>query len=129
MDFIKKYWWQMLLGLALIGGAIIIINKKRKESGLSGILGGMSENTGINPLDRNLVLSIGMSGLEVMELQRRLKDAGQPLGSTGGSSDGVDGDFGALTLQALRNVKNVDAISLNDYDATIPATNTSTASM
>lgn len=116
MDFIKKHWWKILIGLAVIGVAIIAINKRRKKAGKGSLLDATIPNRGINPLDRSLVLSIGMSGLEVMELQRRLKDAGQNLGSTGKSSDGVDGDFGPLTLEALRNVKGVDAISLNDYD-------------
>lgn len=65
-------------------------------------------------LDKDMVLEKGSKGSEVAELQRRLKeDFGKYLGETGVDNDGVDGDFGTLTENALFEAKGVRKITLN----------------
>lgn len=55
-------------------------------------------------LDRNKLLSKGVKGHEVRELQRLLKVK-------------VDGDFGKNTLTALQKAKDVSQITLNQFQA------------
>lgn len=65
-------------------------------------------------LDKDMVLEKGSKGSEVAELQRRLKeDFGKYLGETGVDKDGIDGDFGTLTENALFESKGVRKITLN----------------
>ena len=67
-------------------------------------------------LDLDLKLAKGSKGAEVMELQRLLlEEHNSFLGETGENHDGVDGDFGSLTEQALKNFKGVTSISLNQF--------------
>jgi peptidoglycan hydrolase-like protein with peptidoglycan-binding domain len=66
-------------------------------------------------LDRELVLSKGSKGAEVSELQRILiKDFKADLGKSGANKNGVDGDFGQITEDALFKAKQVKKISLKD---------------
>ena len=37
-----------------------------------------------------------------MELQKRLKELGYDLGTSGSNKDGVDGDYGSKTREAVR---------------------------
>ena len=65
-------------------------------------------------LDKNMVLEKGSQGSEVAELQRILKeDFNKYLGETGVDMDGIDGDFGTLTENALVEAKGVKSITLN----------------
>jgi hypothetical protein len=66
-------------------------------------------------LDKEKVLKKGSKGAEVVELQRiLLKDYSADLGKTGVNEDGIDGDFGRLTENALMKAKNVKEIALKD---------------
>ena len=66
-------------------------------------------------LDEEKVLKKGSQGAEVVELQRiLLKDFSADLGKTGVNEDGIDGDFGTLTENALMKAKNVKEIALKD---------------
>lgn len=69
-------------------------------------------------LNGELLLSKGSKGAEVMELQRLLLEKNNAfLGETGENHDGVDGDFGSLTEQALKTFKGVTSITLNQFKA------------
>ena len=46
-------------------------------------------------------LKMGCTGTDVAELQRRLKQLGYDLGAFGPAKDGVDGEFGVRTMQAV----------------------------
>lgn len=64
-------------------------------------------------LDLNIILSKGSKGAEVSELQRILVDQyGADLGYSGVERNGIDGDFGSLTENALLQAKGVKEISL-----------------
>jgi hypothetical protein len=66
-------------------------------------------------LDREIVLSKGSKGAEVSELQRFLiKDFNANLGTSGADGNGVDGDFGQMTEDALFKAKKVKKIALKD---------------
>lgn len=68
-------------------------------------------------INRNKLLKKGVKGLEVRELQKKLKDnPSVNLGNTGTGKNGIDGDFGVLTEKALMLVKGIKQITLNDYD-------------
>jgi len=67
-------------------------------------------------LNLDMVLSKGSNGSEVSELQRiLLNQYGADLGFTGVEKDGVDGDFGTMTENALLKVKGVKQISLKEF--------------
>lgn len=67
----------------------------------------------LSTLDENLLLEKGSSGAEVRELQRILKDEyGQDLGTFGVEGDGIDGNFGSVTENALILAKGVKQITL-----------------
>jgi hypothetical protein len=64
-------------------------------------------------LDLNTILSKGSKGAEVSELQRILVDQYEAdLGYSGVERNGIDGDFGSLTENALLQAKGVKEISL-----------------
>lgn len=64
-------------------------------------------------MDLDMVLSKGSKGKEVSELQRILVNQyGADLGFTGADKDGIDGDFGTMTENALLKAKSVKQISL-----------------
>ena len=64
-------------------------------------------------LDMNAVLSKGSTGSEVAELQRILIDQYEAdLGYSGAERNGIDGDFGSITENALLKAKGVKEISL-----------------
>ena len=66
-------------------------------------------------LDKELILAKGSKGAEVSELQRILiKDFNAKLGNSGANKDGIDGDFGQMTEDALIKAKKVKKISLKD---------------
>lgn len=70
----------------------------------------------LSSLDENLLLSKGSKGAEVAELQRILKDElGYDLGTFGTEGNGIDGDFGTLTENALFKAKGVKQITLKDF--------------
>ena len=61
----------------------------------------------------NTVLSKGSKGAEVSELQRILIDQYESdLGYSGAERNGIDGDFGSITENALLKAKGVKEISL-----------------
>jgi hypothetical protein len=67
-------------------------------------------------LNEDLLLSKGSRGAEVVELQRILKDEmGYDLGTFGTDGDGIDGDFGTMTENALFKAKGVKQITLKDF--------------
>ena len=64
-------------------------------------------------LDLNAILSKGSTGDEVSELQRILiNQYGADLGYSGAEKNGIDGDFGSMTENALLKAKGVKSISL-----------------
>lgn len=64
-------------------------------------------------LDVNAILSKGSTGDEVSVLQKILiQQYGADLGYSGAEKNGVDGEFGSMTENALLNAKNVKEISL-----------------
>jgi hypothetical protein len=64
-------------------------------------------------LDLNTILSKGSKGVEVSELQRILIDQYEAdLGYSGAERNGIDGDFGSITENALLKAKGVKEISL-----------------
>jgi hypothetical protein len=64
-------------------------------------------------LDLNTILSKGSTGDEVSELQRILiNQYGADLGYSGAEKNGIDGDFGSMTENALLKAKGVKQISL-----------------
>ena len=70
----------------------------------------------LSPLHMDLLLEKGSKGAEVMELQRILKDEyGQDLGTFGAEGNGIDGDFGNTTENALLKAKNVKKITLKEF--------------
>jgi hypothetical protein len=67
----------------------------------------------LSMLNMDLLLEKGSKGAEVSELQRILKDdLGYDLGSSGAEGDGIDGDFGSITENALFQAKGVKKITL-----------------
>jgi hypothetical protein len=68
-------------------------------------------------LNNDLKLAKGSKGAEVFELQKLLLEKHNAyLGETGENHDGVDGDFGNFTEQALKNFKGVTEITLNQFN-------------
>jgi len=64
-------------------------------------------------LNVNAILSKGSTGDEVSVLQKILiEQYGADLGYTGAEKNGVDGEFGSMTENALLDAKNVTQISL-----------------
>jgi len=53
------------------------------------------------------VLVVGSEGDDVKKLQRRLKELGYGLGSSGPNSDGVDGSYGSKTKAAVKKVQKL----------------------
>lgn len=109
--------WAAVAVLAV--GLMVFFWMRNKQREAEEIVSGVDPATGApkNP-DRELILKKGSKGVEVAELQRRLKrdGAGDLLGKTGPGKDGVDGDFGSKTQAALQQVKAVAQISLSQYD-------------
>jgi hypothetical protein len=72
----------------------------------------------LSMLNMDLLLEKGSKGAEVSELQRILKDdLGYDLGSSGAEGDGIDGDFGSITENALFQAKGVRKTTLKQmYD-------------
>jgi hypothetical protein len=92
----------VLAGLFLVGR---IFQRLRKPSAEQ-----------LSMLDENLLLQKGSTGAEVVELQRILKDEmGYDLGTFGADGDGIDGDFGTMTENALFKAKGVKQITLKDF--------------
>mgnify|MGYP007100049847 CR=1 FL=1 len=70
----------------------------------------------LSTLNMDLLLEKGSKGAEVMELQRILKDEyGQDLGTFGAEGNGIDGDFGSATENALLKAKNIKKITLKEF--------------
>lgn len=69
----------------------------------------------LSTLNMDLVLEKGSKGSEVVELQRILKDElGYDLGTFGENADGIDGNFGSITENALFKAKAVKKITLRE---------------
>lgn len=91
----------ILAGLFLVGKFFKRLNKPTQEQ--------------LDMLDMDLDLAKGSKGAEVVELQRILKDEmGYDLGTFGADGDGIDGDFGTMTENALFKAKGVKQITLKD---------------
>jgi hypothetical protein len=87
--------------------AVVVIDKLIKKFTKPAI---SEDLTGLNT---DLVLSKGSTGDEVAELQRILiNQYSADLGFTGADKDGVDGEFGSMTENALLKAKGVKEISL-----------------
>lgn len=122
MQMNKKQW--LILAAVLVLGAIVYFVLQRRKKGQSLNIGDIltgSDTANTGQVQMDVTLKQGMKGVEVSELQKRLKRDGGAgfLGDSGPNGDGVDGDFGPLTLAALREVMGVDEITLNEYDAAI----------
>ena len=97
-----------LIGVAVVLLAIysvgLILKKLRKPT-----------QSDLDILDMDLVLQKGSTGAEVAELQRILKDElGFDLGTFGLDGNGIDGDFGSMTENALFQAKGVKKITLKE---------------
>jgi len=69
-------------------------------------------------LNKDLVLTIGSKGAEVLELQKLLKqNYNADLGNYGENHDGIDGNFGTITLDALKKYRGVSEITLNQLNS------------
>jgi len=102
----KKF---LLIGVAVVLGAYLI------SKGLHSLPKPLPADLQSDSLDRTKLLYKGSQGAEVSELQRILKkDYNAELGNTGINQDGIDGDFGLITQVALKKVKGVEEITLND---------------
>jgi hypothetical protein len=92
----------VLAGLFLVGRIFQRLRKPSTEQ--------------LSMLDENLLLQKGSTGAEVVELQRILKDEmGYDLGTFGADGDGIDGDFGTMTENALFKAKGVKQITLKYF--------------
>lgn len=99
---------KVFIGVALVFGGLFLLGKLFK------FLNKPSEEE-LAKLDGNVLLSKDSTGNEVMELQRILKDElGYDLGMSGVLQDGVDGNFGSITENALMKAKGVKQITLNE---------------
>ena len=96
------------IGLGVVVGLLVlnrIFQRLRKPSAEQ-----------LSMLDENLLLQKGSTGAEVVELQRILKDEmGYDLGTFGADGDGIDGDFGTMTENALFKAKGVKQITLKYF--------------
>ena len=103
----KKY---LLIGGAVVLGVYLI------SKWLHSLPKPQPEDLQATPeLDRDLILAKGSKGAEVSELQRTLtKDYSADLGKSGANKDGIDGDFGQMTEDALFKAKQVKKIALKD---------------
>ncbi len=57
------------------------------------------------PYPPKRVLVSGSKGEDVIKLQKRLKELGYDIGSSGNNSDGVDGKYGTKTKSAIKKVQ------------------------
>jgi len=103
----KKY---LLIGGAVVLGVYLI------SKWLHSLPKPQPEDLQATPeLDKDLILAKGSKGAEVSELQRTLaKDYSADLGKSGANKDGIDGDFGQMTEDALFKAKQVRKIALKD---------------
>lgn len=105
LDNKNKMIW-ISLGAILLG--IVVLSKWLKN---------MPSAVNLDSLNLDLVLSKGSTGDEVAELQRVLVNKyGADLGYSGAEKNGIDGEFGSMTEQALLDAKGVKKISLNDLN-------------
>lgn len=66
-------------------------------------------------LDKSLILKKGSKGDEVFVLQKILvNNFGADLGYSGAEKNGVDGEFGTMTENALMEAKGVNKIALKE---------------
>lgn len=96
----------------LIAGVILLIGGWGINKWLKSLPKAVNSDA-FEGLNLDMVLSKGSQGIEVTELQRILVNQyNQDLGFTGIDKDGIDGDFGTMTENALMKVKGVKKISL-----------------
>ena len=96
----------------LIAGVILLIGGWGINKWLKSLPKAVNSDA-FEGLNLDMVLSKGSQGIEVTELQRILVNQyNQDLGFTGIDKDGIDGDFGNMTENALMKVKGVKKISL-----------------
>jgi hypothetical protein len=112
VDFLKKYWFQLLIVVALIIITAVIINNGKKPKQVNSG-GGFTPSTD-TALDKNKVLSEGMNGPEVKQLQKYINQGYAIAGWTGTITE--DGVFGAGTKMALHNLTGQWSMSLNDAE-------------
>ena len=71
-----------------------------------------------NTLNNDLPLSLNSKGAEVAQLQTILKQKySADLGNSGQNHDGIDGDFGSLTLTALKKYTGLSSVTLKQIGA------------
>ena len=111
MNSKSKYSRFLYIGIGII--AVVYLTNKWLHSLPKPVNEDLLPKT--NALDKSKILKKGSVGLEVTELQRILvKDYNANLGTSGLNKDGIDGDFGSLTLIALMNAKGVSEITLDE---------------
>ena len=73
----------------------------------------------VSALNKDLVLTKGSTGAEVLELQRqiKIKKSSANLGDTGENHDGLDGNFGELTSIAIKNLTGLSSITLKQLES------------
>jgi len=77
-----------------------------EPSGSSNTVTPPKTTTKVFPLKR------GSKGKEVVKLQKWLKKEGYDIGNFGANKDGVDGDFGLRTENAVKNNQTFDGVSV-----------------
>lgn len=70
----------------------------------------------ILPYPPKRILRVGSKGEDVKNLQRRLKELGYNLGTTGSNGDGVDGNYGGMTSNAVEKFQRKVFKSYLEWD-------------
>jgi peptidoglycan hydrolase-like protein with peptidoglycan-binding domain len=104
----------LMAGLAIV--STILAKKRDTEDELMPAPASVSDasrNT-FRCLNRNYPLRLGTCHKDVRVLQRFLKKAGAALGNTGENFDGIDGQFGEVTLAAAKKHLNKERFNHED---------------
>jgi len=108
-----------VLGVATaLGGYFLYKRIKRPVEFIGDV--DINENTNTDPKPKpsqssKLPLKKGSKGEEVKQLQRFLIAEGYDIGMFGVNRDGVDGDFGNLTLKAVKENQNPFSVFKSMY--------------
>jgi len=100
----KKYIIYGLSGVALVVGGYFIYKRMNRKP-YFGVEPSDSSSSSSSKPSKKFPLKKGSEGKEVIALQKFLKDEGLGwlLGTFGKNKDGVDGKFGSMTEQAVKN--------------------------
>lgn len=108
-------------GVVANGGAVERKKYKRNYNRLAGF-GRPDYGKSIEPapsvqLGDRLPLVKGDTGDDVAQLQEKLKSHGYDLGAYGANKDGVDGDYGSKTVEAVKAYQTANGLTVNGkYD-------------